>query len=127
MSTPTSGSWRRLVRIGRYLSGRLRIIWNFNLQEASSQFDTYTDANWAGCRRTRKSTSGGVIMAGDHVIKIWATTQAIVAKSSAESEWYGIERGICRALGFIALAEDLGTEVFSRLHMDAAAAQGITD
>ena len=57
----------------------------------------------------------------------WAKTQATIAKSSAESELYGIVRGTCGALGFSALAEDLGTEVFARLHMDATAAQGIID
>ena len=28
--------------------------------------DTYTDANWAGDRETRKSTSGGAIKVGDN-------------------------------------------------------------
>ena len=45
VSTPTSGLWRRLVRIGRYLLGRPRMIWKFDLQETTSQFDTFTDAN----------------------------------------------------------------------------------
>ena len=107
MSTPMSGSWRRLVRIGRYLLGQPRMIWKLDLKGTTSQFDTFTDANWAGCRRTRTTTSGGVIMVGTHLIKSWATTQATIAKSSAESELYGIVRGTCEALGFISLAEDL--------------------
>ena len=115
------------MRIGRYLLGRPRMIWKFDLQESTSQFDTYTDANWTGCRRTRKSTSGGVIMVGTHLIKSWAKTQATIAKSIAESELYGIVRGTCEAAGFISLADGLGAEVFARLHMDATAAQGITD
>ena len=56
MSTPTSGSWSRLVRIGRYLPGRPRMIWKFDLQEATNQFDTYADANWSGCLRTQNKT-----------------------------------------------------------------------
>ena len=115
------------MRIGRYLLGRPRTIWKFDLQESTSQFDTYTDANWAGCRRTRKSTSGGVIMIGTHLIKSGAKTQATIAKSSTKSELYGIMRGTCEALGFISLAEDLGAEVLARLHMNATAAQGIID
>ena len=103
------------------------MIWKFDLQETTSQCDTFTDANWAGCRRTRKSTSGGVIIVGTHLIKSWAKTQATIAKSSAESELYRIVRGTCGALGFISLAEDLGSEMTARLHMDATAAQGIID
>ena len=45
MSAPSSGSWRRRVRIGRYVLGRPRMIWKFDLQEATSQFDTYTAAS----------------------------------------------------------------------------------
>ena len=115
------------MRIGRYLLGRPPMIWKFDFQESTSQFDTFTDANWAGCRRTRKSTSGGVIMVGTHLIKSWAKTQATIARSSAEFELYGIVRGTCEVLGFISLAEDLGAEVFARLRMDATAAQGIID
>ena len=66
-------------------------------------------------------------MIGTHLIKSWAKTQATIAKSSAESELYGIVRGTCEALGFISLAEDLGSEMTARLHMDATAAQGIVD
>ena len=103
------------------------MIWKFDLQGTTSQFETFTDANWAGCRRTRKSTSGGVIVVGTHLIQSRAKTQATIAKSSAESELYGIVRGTCEALGFISLAEDLGSEMTAKLHMDATAAQGIID
>ena len=127
MSSPTSGSWRRLLRIGRYLIGRRRLIWKFALQGAVDAVDAFSDANWAGCRASRKSTSGGALMIGSHLIKCWAKTQATVAKSSAESELYGIVRASCETLGFIALAMDLGSEMKSRLHMDSTAAQGIID
>ena len=60
-------------------------------------------------------------------IKCSAKTQAMVAKSSVESELYGIVRASCETLGFIALAMDLGTEMKSRLHMDSTAAHGIID
>ena len=66
-------------------------------------------------------------MVGDHLIKIWSKTQATIAKSSAASELYGIARGTCETFGFIALAADLGSEMFARLHMDATAAHGIID
>ena len=31
---------------------------------------------WAGCRRTRKSTTGGVAMRGTHCLKTWSVTQS---------------------------------------------------
>ena len=89
--------------------------------------EAFSDANWAGCRQSRKSTSGGVVMIGKHLIKAYSKTQAIIAKSSAESELFGIVRATCEALGFITLVQDMGREIKSRLHMDANAAQGIID
>ena len=127
MSAPTTGSWRRLVRIGRYLLGRRRLVWNFELQNFTDTVDAFSDANWAGCRVSRKSTSGGALMIGSHLIKCWAKTQATVAKSSAESELYGFVRATCETLGFISLSNDFGTDMYSRLHMDSTAARGIID
>ena len=52
MSKPTTGSWRRLVRIGRYLRNRPRAVWKYNLQTKQDTLKVYTDSNWAGCRRS---------------------------------------------------------------------------
>merc|ERR1712062_809400 len=46
----------------------------------------FSDADWAGCQRTRRSTLGGTILLGDHLLKAWSRTQATFALSSAESE-----------------------------------------
>ena len=35
----------------------------------------YSDSDWAGCLKTRKSTSGGALMLGGHCIKSWSTAQ----------------------------------------------------
>ena len=88
MSKPTTGSLRRLVRFGRYLKAKPRLVWDFVMQDDTEEVNIFTDSDWAGCRRSRKSTSGGAIRVGQHTIKTWANTQAIVAKSSAEAEVY---------------------------------------
>ena len=46
----------------------------------------FTDSDHAGCLRTRKSTSGGVIVWGHAIIKTWSRTQSLIALSSGESE-----------------------------------------
>ena len=127
MSSPTEGSWRRLERICRFLVGTPRLIWKFDMQHQISTVDAFSDANWAGCRRARKSTSGGAIMVGTHLIKTYSKTQATIAKSSAESELYGIVRATCECLGLLTLLDDFGCDFTARLHMDATAAQGVID
>lgn len=127
MSKPTVGSLRRLRRIGQYLKRRPRLVWNFEMQEWCGLLDRYTDSSWAGCRKSRKSTSGGTVMMGRHCIKTWSKTQAIIAKSSAEAELYGVIRGATEGLGLITLLKDFGKSVEIRLHVDAAAAKGIIE
>ena len=66
-------------------------------------------------------------MLGKHCIKGWAKTQAIIAKSSAESELYSVIKGSCEGLGLQTLLGDLGIELNMRLYLDATAAKGILE
>ena len=59
MSRPTDQAWARLRRVGQFIKSRPRVVWKFQWQDQAACVDVYADANWAGCRRTRKSTSGG--------------------------------------------------------------------
>ena len=54
--------------------------------------DVYTDTDWAGGLRTRKSTSGSCAILGAHPIKTWSSTQSSVALSSGEAEFNGVVR-----------------------------------
>ena len=87
--------------------------------------DVIADSDWAGCRSTCRSTSGGVARFGAHTFKTWSSTQATVALSSAEAELYALTKGAAQALGFITLLADLGAEAKATVHTDASAAIGI--
>ena len=128
MARPTRKAYERLVRIGKYLKANPRLVWKFELQVHMTVIEAWTDANWAACRRTRKSTSGGALRRGGHCLKTWSKTQAVVAKSSAESELYGVVKGGCELLGLLSLAGDFGDATASGVIMlDAAAAMGIIE
>ena len=58
---------------------------------------------------------------------MWANTPAVIAKSSAESELYGVVRCACEGLGVRSLCADLGSNVGIRLELDTTAAKGILD
>ena len=68
-------------------------------------------------------------MLGNHRIKAWSQTQSIIAKSSGESELYGVIKGSLEALGLLTLAGDLGMELTckTRVHVDATAAKGMVE
>ena len=91
------------------------------MQDEQTEVLVRTDADWAGCRRTRKSSSGGNICIGEHCIKVWAKTQAVIAKGSAESELYGVFRCAYEGLGMRYLCADLGSDAGIRLELDATA------
>ena len=78
------------------------------MQAPCFELDVFTDSGWAGCRKSRKSSSGGATMVGQHCLKTWSKTQAIIAKSSAEAEFYGVVRGATESLDMSTLIKDLG-------------------
>ena len=66
-------------------------------------------------------------MIGKHCIKAWSKTQSIIAKSSAESELYGVIKGSAEALGLATLASDFGEKMNVQVHVDDTAAMGIVE
>ena len=125
MSAPRSGDMDLLKRLGRYLAGTSRAVYTYPWQTEPSRIDTFVDSDWAGCHGSRRSTSGGAMMWGRHVLKSWSSTQATIALSSAEAELYALVKGAAQTLGMIALARDLGVSATGCISSDASAALGI--
>jgi hypothetical protein len=124
MSAPTASAWAALKRMVRYLVGLPRLVFVFPDQVVDT-IDAYADTDWAGCARTRKSTSGGCIMLGSHALKTWSSTQASVTLSSGEAEFNGVIRAAGIGLGYQSLLADLGIQVPLRVWTDSSAAIGI--
>jgi hypothetical protein len=124
MSAPTAADAAALRRVARYLADEPRLVYAFAWQHHGS-LQVFVDTDFAGCLRTRKSTSGGCAMLGQHLVKHWSTTQKVVTLSSGEAELAGIVKGSAEALGLQSLARDLGVEVQIRVHADSSAAIGI--
>ena len=64
----------------------------FRYQKNHNKLTAYSDTDWAGCKTTRKSTSGGLAMLGTHILKCYLSTQNVVALSSGEAEYYGLTK-----------------------------------
>ena len=87
---PVASSWRRLKKAVRFLIGRRRVVWEFGWQEEVGSVHVFADSDWGGDRVSRKSTSGGAILLGQHCLRTWSSTQGAVASSSAEAEFYAL-------------------------------------
>ena len=83
----TRADLTRLKRIGRYLLHAPRAVREL---ESITTIDGLSDADAAGCTKTRRSTSGGCLRVGQHNVETWSTTQKVVTLSGAESEYYSM-------------------------------------
>ena len=84
------------------------------------------DSNWADCQALRRSTSGGALQHGEHLLATWSVTQAVQALCSGEAELYALLKGSVEVLGLCAVAEELELELgITRVESDASAAREI--
>ena len=125
MSAPSSAHLKALRRIGRYLVDSPRLVSVFPWQKLPALATVYSDADWGGCPRSGRSTSGGVLMLGQHCMRAWASTQTTVALSSAEAELVALVRASTEALGFSQLCSEFRVPVEVQVFADASAALAV--
>ncbi|GJV48893.1 ribonuclease H-like domain-containing protein [Tanacetum coccineum] len=89
MHDPREPYFTALRHILRYVRG----IFAFGLQlhaSSTAQLTAYTNADWAGCPVTRRSTSGYCVFLGDNLLSWSAKRQVTLSRSSAEAEYRGV-------------------------------------
>ena len=104
MAKPPKGDWDKLIRLGRYLKGAPRCVQVYEWQEEGAALVGYSDSDWAGCRTTAKSTSGGLIQMGTRLLKTWSRTHDSVTLSSAETELVALSKLALEVLGVRSMA-----------------------
>ena len=105
--------------------GAPRVVSTFRYGGSSDELIVEGDSDHAGCLKTRKSTSGGVIRWGSHVLKWWSKTQPTIALSSGEAELAAMVRSTSEGLGMAAIMKEFNIEVGLTVKGDAVAAIGI--
>ena len=95
-----------LKRLARYLKGKPRVVNEHPMQRWNVELWGFTDSDWAGCKKTLKSTSGGAIIKGTHLLKSWSSTQKNITLSSAEAELVAAVKMCTEIIGIVQLAAD---------------------
>jgi len=125
MANPTQKDVVKLRRCIKYLVKHPRRQFLYRWQDAPNIVTVFSDSDWAGCTRTRKSTSGGVMMVGAHAIHHWSSTQSVVALSSAEAELNAVVKSVSELLGLKNALEEFGIDMKVEVCTDSSAANGI--
>ena len=96
MHDPREPHLTALKRILRYLQGTLSL--GLTLRRSSpTELVVYTDADWAGCPDTRRSTSGYAVFLGDNLVSWSSKRQHTVSRSSVEAEYRAVANGVAEA------------------------------
>jgi len=101
---PTYSDWRKIINILKYLNSTK----NFKIKyDGQGDFVAYTDADFGGDTKDRKSTSGNIILMGKNPIMWQSKKQTIVATSTAESEYISTSECTKRVLWLRNMLEEL--------------------
>ena len=126
MADPTKGDFAKLRRLARYLIHKPRLVWTFQIQDPESHLRGYSDSDWAGCKRTAKSTSGGALVLGGHTLKTWSATQKSITLSSGEAELVAAVKTSTEVIGLLQMAAEWGIDLSGQVLVDSSAALGAT-
>ena len=99
MKDPNEIDMQELKRAARYLLKYPRAVLRFEEQAVPRELHGWVDSDYAGDVVTRRSTSGVLIMYGQHCLKTSSTVQEPIGLSSGESEFYAAVKGGAALLG----------------------------
>ena len=87
-SKPNNKHWNAVKRIFRYLKGTI----DLGISYCNNKYELvgYSDADWAGDRNDRKSTSGYRFLLHNTIISWRSVKQSCVALSTAEAEYVSL-------------------------------------
>jgi hypothetical protein len=96
MHDPREPHLAALKRILRYLQGTMSL--GLTMRRSSpTELVVYTDADWAGCPDTRRSTSAYAVFLGDNLVSWSSKRQHTISRSSAEAEYRVVANGVTEA------------------------------
>ncbi|GJZ28539.1 ribonuclease H-like domain-containing protein [Tanacetum coccineum] len=108
MHNPQEPHLSALKRILRYVRGTL----SYGLQlysSTTSSLMAYSDADWAGCPTTHRSTSGYCVFLGKNLLSWSLKLQFTLSRSSAEAEYRGVANAVAETCWLRNLLRELHT------------------
>nr|GFB20269.1 ribonuclease H-like domain-containing protein [Tanacetum cinerariifolium] len=95
MHDPREPHLNAMKRVLRYLRGTIDLRLHL-FRSTTSQLIAYSDADWAGCPATCRSTSGYCVFLGDNLLTWSSKRQDTLSHSSAEAEYRGVANAVAK-------------------------------
>ena len=106
LAAPTIDHFQAVKRLIRYVKGTLTFGLTFS-RPASVKIVGYSDADWARCLDTRRSTYGYSIFLGGNLVSWSAKKQPTVSRSSCESEYRAMANTAAEIIWITHLLQEL--------------------
>lgn len=108
MHAPRTTHLHVVKRIFRYLQGTTDHGIHLRSSKVPSLVVAYSDADWAGCKDSSRSTTGYVVFFGPNLISWRSKKQPIVSKSSTEAEYRVVAYIVAETIWIQQLLGELG-------------------
>ena len=116
ISSPTVDNWATVEHILCYLKGApgRGILYS---NHGHNRVECFTDADWAGSKEDRRSTSGYCVFVGGNLVSWKSKKQGVVSRSSAQSEYRAMTQFVCEIMWLHQLLMEIGikTVVLTKL------------
>ncbi|RZB60244.1 Retrovirus-related Pol polyprotein from transposon RE1 [Glycine soja] len=123
MQNPHLDHWNAVMRILRYVKKTpgQGLLYE---DKGKTQLWGYCDADWAGCPMDRRSTSGYCVFIGGNLISWKSKKQTVVARSSAQAEYWSMAMVTCELMWIKQFLQELRfcEELQMKLYCDNQAA-----
>ena len=123
MSAPRVAHQELLKRLARYLLKFSSMAVIYRQQKLPTQIRISVDSDFAGCKVTRKSTTGCVQRFGSHLLKSNSNLQTSIGLNVAETEYYALCHGAAHGLGLQSFMRDLNLNVTLMVESDSNSAR----
>ncbi|XP_051229214.1 uncharacterized mitochondrial protein AtMg00810-like [Lolium perenne] len=112
MHAPRDAHWVAAKRILRYVCGTMGYSLSLHASPSTStDLVAYSDADWAGCPDTRRSTSGYCVYLGSSLVSWSSKRQPTVSLSSAEAEYRAVANAVVECTWLRQLLSELSCPV----------------
>ena len=110
MSAPTIEHWAAVEHILCYLKGGpgRGILYS---NHGHQRVECFTDADWAGSKEDRRSTSGYCVFVGGNLVSWKGKKQTVVSRSSVEFEYRAMAQSTCEVIWIHQFLKEVGINI----------------